>query len=364
MPQAQPRLILLGPQRNAITVAEELESMGAFGKVALITAGWQEREDDDGNLQTAIGHRGVNLYLHRRTDAVFTEDRELFAAHRKRQDQLRLLRDLYNVRLDAYISAAKALFHHSPHAAPLAYRTYAASTAQFAARLGDEDDDAQDHEAMLAVLRDDAVRTLRELDTHHLKLIADIHERFEAGVRPNERKVLREARDEIGAIIDQCDAVAIAGGHVATLLGRMRLLDIASHLKDKPVIAWSAGAMVLTDRVVLFHDRPPEGPGNAEVLDIGLGMAPGVVALPHATKRLALDDMPRMAMFAQRFSPAMCLALDPYARARWDGESWKLDSGTWCVDESGRLASKEVADQLDPNSWVEGATGVAMSIEQ
>lgn len=364
MPQPQSRLVLLGPQRNAITVAEELDTLGAYGKVALITAGWQEREDDDGNLQDAIGHRGVNLCLHRRTDAVFDEDRELFSAHRKRQDQLRLLRDLYNVRLDAYISAAKALFHHSPHAAPLAYRTYAASTAQFAARVGDDDDDAQDHEAMLAVLRDDAVRTLRELDTHHLKLIADIHERFEAQVRPNDRPLLRRAREELGEVIEGCDAVAIAGGHVATLLGRMRLLDIAGQLRGKPVIAWSAGAMVLTDRVVLFHDRPPEGPGNAEVLDIGLGLAPGVVALPHATKRLAMDDMPRMAMFAQRFSPAMCLALDPYARARWQGEQWTLDAGTWCIDESGRLASKEVADQLDPNSWVEGAAGAAVTADQ
>ncbi|MBM4344870.1 MAG: Type 1 glutamine amidotransferase-like domain-containing protein [Deltaproteobacteria bacterium] len=364
MPQPQARLILLGPQRNAITVAEELEAIGAFGRVALITAGWQEREDDDGNLQQAIGHRGVNLYLHRRTDEVFAEDRELFAAHRKRQDQLRLLRDLYNVRLDAYISAAKTLFHHSPHAAPLAYRTYAASTAQFAARMGVDDEEAQDHEAMLAVLRDDAVRTLRELDAHHLRLIADIHDRFEAQVRPHDRPELRRVRQEVAEVIDQCDAVAIAGGHVATLLGRMRLLDIRQQLGGKPVIAWSAGAMVLTDRVVLFHDRPPEGPGNAEVLDIGLGLAPGVVALPHATKRLALEDMPRMAMFAQRFSPALCLALDPYARARWNGESWSLDAGTWCIDESGRLASKEVADELDPNSWIEGAAGVALSVEQ
>lgn len=346
------KIILLGPQRNAITLTEELENLGVTGKVAVITAGWQEREDDDDDLQDALGRNAVNLSLHRRVDAVFEADRDLFMAHRRRQDQLRLLRDLYNVRLDAYISAAKALFHHSSKAAPLAYRTYAASTAQFAARNGDAEDDAEDNEAMLSGQRDGAVRTLRNLDTDHLGYIREIHDRFEKEVQPAERPALREQRQQVADLISDCQVVAIAGGHVATLLGRMRLFDMGTLLAGRSVIAWSAGAMVLAERVVLFHDRPPEGPGNAEVLDVGLGLAPGVVALPHATKRLALDDMPRMAMFAQRFSPAMCLALDPYARAHWDGQEWTLADGTWCIDDSGRLASREVGESLDPNSWV------------
>jgi len=32
-----------------------------------------------------------------------------------------------------------------------------------------------------------------------------------------------------------------------------------------PVIAWSAGAMALSDRFVLFHYRAPLGPGHPEV---------------------------------------------------------------------------------------------------
>ena len=64
------------------------------------------------------------------------------------------------------------------------------------------------------------------------------------------------------------------------------------------VIAWSAGAMALTERVLLFHDRAPHGPAHAEFLDAGLGWIPGCVLLPHARRRLRTDDPARMAELA------------------------------------------------------------------
>ncbi len=309
-----PRIALLGPQRHAITVTEELDATGLSGRIAVITAGWQEREAEDDELQDAVGRRAVNLRLHQRVDRVFAEDSELFAAHRKRQDRLRHLQDLYRLRLDAYLGAAQALFHR---------------------------DDS--HADLLAAERTGAVLALQVLDSHHIRQIQAIHAEFEEQVRPGERPALRRERQEVLDLLHSCELAAIAGGHVATLLARIRLMGLADQLGQRPVVAWSAGAMVLCERVVLFHDRPPEGPGNAEVLDIGLGLAPGVVALPHASKRLRLDDGPRMSCFAQRFAPAMCLVLDPYSRARWDGTAWHLHDGTWCLDEAGQMASQDMA---------------------
>lgn len=346
-PAARPQVIVLGPQRNAITVTDELETLGVDGKIATITAGWQEREAEDSELQDAIDHRAVNLRLHHRVDQVFAADPELFRAHRKRQDELRKLQDLYRVRLDAYISAARELFHHVESV----QRPQNSLTSQIAAvGLGDELDESEE-EAMLAAERDDAVQTLRRLDDHHLRQIHAIHAKFEAEFQPGRSKALQQQRDEVAEIMAGCSIVAIAGGHVATLLGRLRLLDVQTHLAGKPIVAWSGGAMVLTERLVLFHDRPPEGPGNAEILDAGLGIAPQIVALPHATKRLDLDDGPRMALFAQRFAPAMCLVLDPYCRARWNGVEWQLHGGTFCVDDSGRVTAPELADAFGANSW-------------
>ena len=66
------------------------------------------------------------------------------------------------------------------------------------------------------------------------------------------------------------------------------------------MIAWSAGAMALTERVLLFHDRTPHGPSHAEFLDERAGLAARRVLLPHARRRLRIDDPARMAELAVR----------------------------------------------------------------
>jgi hypothetical protein len=112
--------------------------------------------------------------------------------------------------------------------------------------------------------------------------------------------------------------VAIAGGDVAALRNRFLMFDLGSLLGDLPVFAWSAGAMLLSDVIVLFHDTPPHGAGDPEVLDRGLGRVPGVVAFPHATRRLRLDDAVRVRVMSRRFAPAACLAMD-------EGSHWAQD---------------------------------------
>lgn len=72
--------------------------------------------------------------------------------------------------------------------------------------------------------------------------------------------------------------------------------------------------MAVTETVVLFHDRVVHGTGGAEVFDHGLALVRGVVALPHARRRLRLGDRRRMALLARRFAPADCLVLDDGAR--------------------------------------------------
>jgi len=104
--------------------------------------------------------------------------------------------------------------------------------------------------------------------------------------------------------------VLIAGGHVAVLINRIRLFRLADVLAQKPIIAWSAGAMVLGERIVLFHDDAPQGKRDAEVLDTGLGIVKNVIPLPHAKSRLDWSSRTRMALFSRRFAPAICCTLD------------------------------------------------------
>ncbi len=150
---------------------------------------------------------------HARVDAAFAADPALFAMHRRRQDRLRRLQDLYRLRLDKYLDAALELFQRDE---PV-----------------DELPDA----------RDGAVQALRDLDSHHVELLQRVHEEFEEELAAHPSAALQHQRGEVAELIASCGMVAIAGGQVATLLGRLRLLDVRRHLVNKPLLAWSAGAI-------------------------------------------------------------------------------------------------------------------------
>jgi hypothetical protein len=90
----------------------------------------------------------------------------------------------------------------------------------------------------------------------------------------------------------------------------------------------AAGAMVLTDRVVLFHDFPPYGSDIAQVLDAGFGFAPGLVVLPDPRRRVNLDAHTGIQRFARRMAPATCIAMDHGDRIVFDAGEILRASGT------------------------------------
>ena len=58
----RPSAVLMGPQRMTPIVDRALDLLAVTGKVAVITAGWQEREEEDDELQDALGGpRGSHL---------------------------------------------------------------------------------------------------------------------------------------------------------------------------------------------------------------------------------------------------------------------------------------------------------------
>ena len=67
-------ITLLGPQRRP-TVDRVLDSLGVGGPIAMVTAGWQERESDDAELVSLAGGRAVNLRLYARWTEGLQEDR-------------------------------------------------------------------------------------------------------------------------------------------------------------------------------------------------------------------------------------------------------------------------------------------------
>jgi len=333
------RVILLGPQRRP-TVDAVARSLGLAGPVATITAGWQERESDDAELSTRLGGRTANLSLYQRWLDVQDRDPKYAAAERALAGTLAELQDLYLLRLDYALQAVYAVQRRSAGEAGAAGELRAGELRADELRAG-----------ALA----EAVATVRELDAAHLHRLDRVRGEFFQRLQPHDRPVIAGHRAEVQGILGETCALVIAGGHVGVLAEVLHLFNVAAALRSSPgrpqtggslVIAWSAGAMALADRIVLFGDRSPQGPGHPEVYGSGLSVLRDVVLLPHARARMLLDDTPRMAVFARRFAPARCVLLDGGTRIEVDGDlgydvGWP--PGVRVIADDGRVTSLEAA---------------------
>jgi len=122
-------------------------------------------------------------------------------------------------------------------------------------------------------------------------------------------------------------------------LNRLLLFGLGPLLRNRHVIAWSAGAMALGDRIVLFHDRLPEGRRDPELLGDGLGLVSAYVLLPDGAHRLRKQDTVRLRVFCQRFAPRTCAM---------------LDRGSLLVLDDDRLIAADSVSRIKAN----GAVGV------
>jgi hypothetical protein len=123
----------------------------------------------------------------------------------------------------------------------------------------------------------------------------------------------------------------------------MRLLGLAGLIAGKPILAWSAGAMAIAERVVLFHDQPPQGAGIAELFDQGLGLLHGILPFPHAQTRLHLHDSAHVSILARRFAPAQCLTLDHGSALSFTAGRLANCASSWRLTRGGSLAEAAAA---------------------
>jgi hypothetical protein len=306
-----PSITLLGPQRRP-TLDRVLSSLGVEGSVAVVNAGWQEREADDAEILALAGGQAVNLRLFARWMTVLQADPEYAEAEREHRLVLDEMRQLYLIRLEHALQAVSAV----------ASRT-----------------DGHAHTQAMAL--DDALAALRFLDATHLARVGELQEAFYGTWRPEERGTIAGHREEVRALLSAAECLVVAGGHVGDLLRVLHLFHLSPHLPPR-VVAWSAGAMALTPRVVLFHDRAAQGASLTEVFDAGIGVVPGLVLLPHARRRLRTDDHLRMSILARRFAPASCLVLDDGVRVDL-GPDGALPPDARVIDTDGRIAEGRAA---------------------
>ena len=276
----QRHLILLGPQPEYASLKLALGRLKLGGPVALNTSGWETEENEDSRFKEAVSGESINLQLFTRTEKLFAGDAELIQTLQARQDELRHLRRAYNDRLDHQLKAARQIIRRKENLINL---------------------DAE---------RESAIEMIRQLDRQYLIRTSQIIDRYEEQMQIANRPLVQKHREEIAQILDQVSAIVISGGHVAIILNRLKLFGILEMRPELPVIAWSGGTMALADQVVFFHDSPPQGAGNPEVLRAGLGLFHDLLPLPHGRSRLNLQDAARVELFARRFDRYRCIILD------------------------------------------------------
>jgi peptidase E len=306
-------ITLLGPQIRQPFLADVTRELRLAGPFAVITAGWQEREGEIDELRAHLSAEVHDLQLYARAERALSRDEDLRIAARRRQARLVEMQEVYRLRLGHGKRAARELF------------------------------EADGDPAVLRPARRQAIAALRRLDRAHLASIRRAHAEHDAELSPAERPAVQAERAQLARDIARSEAVLIAGGHVAVLLNRLRLFGGPKLFEGKPVIAWSAGAMVACEGVVLFHDHPPQGAGNAEVFDEGLGLARGLVVFPHARTRLRLHDATRIALLARRFAPARCITLDEGSAMHFADGRLALHSRCWQLGRQGILDEVEAA---------------------
>lgn len=281
------QLILLGPQRPDTNLgAAIVEAALPDGPLAVISAGWQEAEGDIEDIHQIVRRPLEDLRLYQRAEETFAAAPELLLAYRNRQDRLQVLQRLYRMRLRRLLNAARQVLR------------------------------ARAEPSLVEAEQRHAIAQLRALDRHHMRRIAKVNEEFDAEFDVANHELLARHAAEISQVLANVGIVVITGGNVAVLVNRLRLFGLGDMLREKHLVAWSAGAMALCDRIVLFHDNPPQGRRNPEVFGPGLGLVQRQILFPDARTRLKTSDRVRMQLLGRRFAPMACVTLDSGAMLR------------------------------------------------
>lgn len=275
--------ILLGPQRFLTTAGAVVRGLDTDGPVATVTAGWEDRERDDAELDVVLGGRSRNLGLYGRMIDVLEHDKDFASAALRHRDAVDDLATVYSIRLQHALEAVYAVHRR------------------------------QEREDLVAAGVEDAIAAVRALDAWYLERVRSLYGELAATGALERSELLAWHRAEVAELLGGSAVLAVAGGHVGVLMRCLRLFGVRPPA-ELPVVAWSAGAMAMTPWVVLFHDHTVQGFTGAQVWDRGLRRAPGIVALPHARRRLRLDDRVRTGVLARRFAGCTCVLLDDGAK--------------------------------------------------
>src|SRR5262249_52548741 len=116
------------------------------------------------------------------------------------------------------------------------------------------------------------------------------------------------------------------------------------------IVAMSAGAMVLCDRVIVYDDHA-ETPRDFQLFDRGLGLVRELQLFPHCMERIQTDDRDNLAYLARRFRHRVCVGLNQRSFLELDlaakrATSVGPDDAVYVFDPSGEKACYRAGEAL------------------
>ena len=313
---------ILGPQSSTANLPQAIQRFAPDGSLALISAGWRHGESEYDALTRDL-KRPINLLpLYSWFDELGTIEPELSLRSKTRQQYIKTYKTAYRLQLHSALGLWTRM-----------------------QELADQHPVVHQEDVR------DALGFVRKIDERAIERLNQIRADFADLETPWKHPSVQPMYAQIKETLEQSAALLIAGGHVALLRNRMYFFGLHQLIQSfleagKPVFAWSAGAMAITNRIILYYDDPPFGKGVPEVLDNGIGNIPHLILLPHAKTRLRIKNRHRIQQFAQRFAPDICITLENGALLSWKDNFMRnigVKDSSMRICQDGTLQSWEVA---------------------
>jgi peptidase E len=295
--------------------------VAASRRALLVTAGWAEGEHDEAHVKRAINAIGLSS-LH---DGGFDRTLVNLSLHAELTDLLDRAPPLAEAWAElrrAEQTARRFYLEHNAHVLALFRRTLREAKALepdlTLPRLMTGDGPAAGGRPLVryALARElaQAFRTLEANDDHLFALLGEIERRAFDSAGVTYDPAWRAARARLESRILSASSILMFGGRLDLLLDGLRFFRLREPLAEAlrrgaQIVAMSAGAMALCERIIVYDDFAATL-RDFQLYDRGLELVRDIQLFPHCMERIQTDDADNLAYLARRFRHHACVGLN------------------------------------------------------
>lgn len=295
--------------------------VAASRRVLLVTAAWGEREHDEGHVKRALNAIGLRSRFEGGYDRSLVNLSLMHELRGLSRSAPKLLAAWHEERRIAETARAFYL-EHNAHLIALFRRTLALgqrddpslTVARLASDQGHYGTGSKLLRYTLSRGLRQALDTLEANDDHLVDLLDEIEQRtFDAAGLAYE-PAWRAAQQRLEQRILEANSIILFGGQLDLLLDALRFFRLRDALAEAlrrgtQLVAMSAGAMVLCERVIIYNDLAATR-RDFQLYDRGLSLVRDIQLFPHCTERIQTDDPDNLAYLARRFRHHACVGLN------------------------------------------------------